>query len=132
MAREINDKLVRLLFFWVVFDPRPQPWATPFHTRLAMLGAAILYSMHLPINQRVLLEVPSPTVTLYTLLAMSGVVVPAYFIFDHSLPTATAGWASSRTVATDRRGRVRRNSRDRMARRPIASSLLPVFPALTK
>lgn len=29
-----------LLFFWVVFDPRPQPWATPFPVRLVMLGAA--------------------------------------------------------------------------------------------
>ena len=36
-----------LLFFWVVFDPRPQPWATPFHTRLAMLGAAIFANIPL-------------------------------------------------------------------------------------
>lgn len=51
-----------------------------------MIGAAILYAMHLPINQRVLYEVPAPTVTLYTLLAMSAVVIPAYLLFDMSWP----------------------------------------------
>lgn len=54
-----------------------------------MLIASILYAMHLPINQRVLYEVPAPTVTVYTLLAMSLVVIPAYLIFDRSLPAAT-------------------------------------------
>jgi drug/metabolite transporter (DMT)-like permease len=59
---------------------------------LMMLGAATLYSMHLPINQRVLYEVPAPTVTLYTLLAMSMVVVPAYLIFDRSWPQMSIPW----------------------------------------
>lgn len=45
---------------------------------IMMLVAAALYALHLPINQRVLYDVPAPTVTLYTLLAMSMVVVPAY------------------------------------------------------
>ena len=36
--------------------------------------------LHLPINQRVLYDMPSPTVTLYTLIAMSIVVVPAYLV----------------------------------------------------
>jgi drug/metabolite transporter (DMT)-like permease len=45
-----------------------------------MLGAAALYALHLPINQRVLYEMPAPTVTLYTLVAMSIVVVPAYLV----------------------------------------------------
>ena len=57
-----------------------------------MLGAAALYALHLPINQRVLYEVPAPTVTLYTLLAMSAVVVPAYLIFDHQWPSLTLPW----------------------------------------
>lgn len=57
-----------------------------------MLGAAALYALHLPINQRVLYEVPAPTVTLYTLLAMSAVVVPAYLIFDRRWSFATAAW----------------------------------------
>jgi drug/metabolite transporter (DMT)-like permease len=48
-----------------------------------MLGAALLYALHLPINQRVLYDMPAPTVTLYTLLAMSAVVVPAFLV---SLP----------------------------------------------
>ncbi len=57
-----------------------------------MLGAAALYALHLPINQRVLYEVPAPTVTLYTLLAMSAVVIPAYLLFDHRLPSTSLNW----------------------------------------
>ncbi len=59
---------------------------------LFMLIAAALYALHLPINQRVLYDVPAPTVTVYTLLAMSLIVVPAYLIFDRSLPTGNAPW----------------------------------------
>lgn len=51
-----------------------------------MLLASALYALHLPINQRVLYEAPAPTVTLYTLLAMSAVVIPAYFLFDRQIP----------------------------------------------
>lgn len=43
-----------------------------------MLVAAALYALHLPINQRVLYDIPAPTVTLYTLAAMSAVVVPVF------------------------------------------------------
>ncbi len=57
-----------------------------------MIGAAVLYAMHLPINQRVLYEVPAQTVALYTLLAMSAVVIPAYFLFDRSWPTGEVPW----------------------------------------
>lgn len=57
-----------------------------------MLLASILYAIHLPINQRVLYDVPAPTVTLYTLFAMSLVVIPAYLIFDRSLPVNTTWW----------------------------------------
>ena len=60
---------------------------------LFMLIAAALYALHLPINQRALYDVPAPTVTVYTLLAMSAIVVPAYFIFDGSLPGKNAVWA---------------------------------------
>jgi drug/metabolite transporter (DMT)-like permease len=42
-----------------------------------MMAASALYALHLPINQRVLYDMPAPTVTFYTLLAMSAVVVPA-------------------------------------------------------
>lgn len=53
-----------------------------------MLGAAALYALHLPINQRVLFEMPAPTVTLYTLFAMSAVVLPAFLLFDQPLALA--------------------------------------------
>lgn len=57
-----------------------------------MLIASALYALHLPINQRVLYDIPAPTVTVYTLLAMSLIVVPAYLIFDRTLPGASATW----------------------------------------
>ena len=57
-----------------------------------MIGAAILYAMHLPINQRVLYEVPAPTVALYTLLAMSAIVIPAYLLFDRAWPANDVPW----------------------------------------
>jgi len=57
-----------------------------------MLIASALYALHLPVNQRVLYEVPAPTVTLYTLLFMSAVVVPAYFIFDLQWPSGVVVW----------------------------------------
>lgn len=93
---------------WLVLDHQPPSKLTFFRIGLAtvatllltntsgrfvdplgvvlMLGAATLYAMHLPINQRVLYEVPAPTVALYTLLSMSSIVVPAYLIFDRSWP----------------------------------------------
>ncbi len=49
---------------------------------LMMLVSAALYALHLPINQRVLYDMPAPTVTLYTLVAMSAVVVPAFLFTD--------------------------------------------------
>ena len=45
-----------------------------------MLGAGLLYALHIPINERVLYEVPAPTVTFYTLAAMTAVVVPVWLI----------------------------------------------------
>jgi drug/metabolite transporter (DMT)-like permease len=53
-----------------------------------MLMASALYALHLPINQRVLYDIPAPTVTLYTLLAMSVIVVPA-FLFSGQLNQVT-------------------------------------------
>ncbi len=66
-----------------------QPGGADLAGTLMMLAAAALYALHLPINQRVLYEVPAPTVTLYTLLAMSAVVVPVYLVFDPA-PSAAA------------------------------------------
>lgn len=44
----------------------------------AMLIASMLYALHLPFNQRVLYDMPPQTVTLYTLLAMSAIVIPPF------------------------------------------------------
>lgn len=59
---------------------------------LLMLGAAVLFAMHLPINQRVLYEAPAPTVTLYTLISMSAVVIPVYLVFDGLFPRQSGSW----------------------------------------
>jgi drug/metabolite transporter (DMT)-like permease len=58
-----------------------------------MLIASALYALHLPINQRVLYDMPAPTVTLYTLLSMSAVVVPV-FLFSNSAFTLTLDHAA--------------------------------------
>ena len=59
---------------------------------ICMLIGSAMYALHLPINQRVLYDVPAPTVTVYTLLAMSCIVIPVYFVFDHSWPSGPAPW----------------------------------------
>ena len=57
-----------------------------------MLGSAVLYALHLLINQRILYEAPAPTVTLYTLLGMSVTVVLAYGILGFKIPGPDAAW----------------------------------------
>ncbi len=57
-----------------------------------MFGAALLYALHLLINQRVLYEVPAPTVTFYTLLGMAITVSVAFLAFQPSLPPSTTPW----------------------------------------
>lgn len=59
-----------------------------------MLVAAAFYGLHLPINQHVLYDMPAPTVTFYTLAAMSVVVTPAYL-----LSTSPSQWLPSLTAA---------------------------------
>jgi drug/metabolite transporter (DMT)-like permease len=56
---------------------------------IMMLVAALLYALHLPINQRVLYDMPAPTVTLYTLLSMSAIVVPAFLVSSPELIVST-------------------------------------------
>jgi drug/metabolite transporter (DMT)-like permease len=58
----------------------------------AMAISAALYALHLIINQRVLYEVPAPTVTLYTLLSMSATVVIAFLLFDFNFPVENTPW----------------------------------------
>ena len=70
---------------------------------LFMCAASLLYAVHIPINQRVLFEVPTPTVTLYTLLAMTAVVLPAWFILpppELTIPPASVGALIGLTFAT--------------------------------
>ena len=57
-----------------------------------MFGAAFLYALHLLINQRVLYEVPAPTVTFYTLVGMSITVTVVFLIFNPGLPPAGTPW----------------------------------------
>jgi drug/metabolite transporter (DMT)-like permease len=99
---------------WLILDHQPPSRLTLFRVGLAtiavalltsvpgrsvdttgvlmMIGAAVLYAMHLPINQRVLYEVPAPTVALYTLLSMSAIVIPAYLLFDRAWPVNNVPW----------------------------------------
>lgn len=49
-----------------------------------MLLAGVLFGLHIPINERVLYEVPAPTVAFYTLAAMTLVVAPAYLLFSEA------------------------------------------------
>lgn len=45
-----------------------------------MLGAGLMYAAHLAVSQRVLYEMPAPTVTLYVLSTMTVVVCVAYVL----------------------------------------------------
>ena len=57
-----------------------------------MIGASALYALHLPINQRVLYEMPTPTVTFYTLLAMSLIVIPAMLFSRPTSAPSPQAW----------------------------------------
>lgn len=100
--------------FWLMLDRQPLSRITVFRLILSilavyfllhtdqksvdligfgmMLGAAALYGLHLLINQRVLYDVPPPTVTLYTLLSMSVVTLTAFLVFDRQLPAQGTLW----------------------------------------
>lgn len=59
---------------------------------LFMLISALLYALHLIINQRILFEVPAPTVTFYTLLAMSFTAFVGFLFIDQSLLLISNSW----------------------------------------
>jgi drug/metabolite transporter (DMT)-like permease len=112
--------------FWLFLDQQPPTRLTLFRLLLAapavylliqtgsdgldllgmlmMIGAAALYALHLPINQRVLFDIPAPTVTLYTLLAMSAAVVPVYLfsgtLADFPATTEFVGPLAALTLVT--------------------------------
>lgn len=68
-----------------------------------MLVASALYALHLPFNQRVLYDMPAPTVTLYTLLAMSAMVVPVYLFSDAFTVSEMAAAASAGQILQNMR-----------------------------
>lgn len=102
------------LILWFLIDRQPPSWLTYLRLFFSlggvvlltsvgenqmdwlgiilMLSASALYALHIPINQRVLYDIPAPTVTLYTLLSMSAVTVPAYLLFDLNIPVSGIPW----------------------------------------
>jgi len=76
----------------VVFLTFTSTGAVDYIGVIQMLIGSLFYAIHLPINQRVLYDVPAPTVTIYTLIAMSLVVFPAFLLFDHTLPAIGTWW----------------------------------------
>jgi drug/metabolite transporter (DMT)-like permease len=61
---------------------------------LFMLISALMYALHLIINQRILYEAPAQTVTLYTLLAMSLTVTLPFLFFDRTIPAFDISWSA--------------------------------------
>ena len=58
-----------------------------------MLFAAITYAIQLVLSQRILLDIPAPTMTLYAITAMAAVVTVAWFIAPVNLTlVSVAGW----------------------------------------
>jgi drug/metabolite transporter (DMT)-like permease len=58
-----------------------------------MVGAGLFYAAHLAVNQRVLYDVPAPTVALYTLSAMAVTVTVGYVVAGTpALPPNGSAW----------------------------------------
>lgn len=58
-----------------------------------MLFAAITYAIQLVLSQRIMLDIPAPTMTLYAITAMAAVVTFAWFLAPDDLGlVSTAGW----------------------------------------
>ncbi len=56
-----------------------------------MLGAGVMYAAHLVVNQRVLYDVPAPTVALYTLSGMAVTVSVGYLVAGGPVMPPTGG-----------------------------------------
>lgn len=100
--------------FWLLLDRQPIHRITVYRLALAlpgvlllvsggnhpvdligaamMAGSAVFYALHLMINQRILYDVPAPTVTFYTLLSMSVTVGIAFLFFDRGAPSAQSNF----------------------------------------
>jgi len=58
-----------------------------------MLFAAITYAIQLVLSQRIMLDIPAPTMTLYAITAMAAVVTVAWFIAPVNLALVSSdGW----------------------------------------
>ncbi|MCP4358000.1 MAG: DMT family transporter [Chloroflexi bacterium] len=58
-----------------------------------MLVAALTYAVQLVFSQRIMLDIPAPTMTLYAITAMAGVVSLAWLLFPTGITEITAvGW----------------------------------------
>ncbi len=58
-----------------------------------MLVAAFTYAFQLVLSQRIMYDIPAPTMTLYAITAMAGVVTLAWLLFPTSLTAVPAtGW----------------------------------------
>jgi drug/metabolite transporter (DMT)-like permease len=58
-----------------------------------MLIAAITYAIQLVLSQRIMLDIPAPTMTLYAITAMAAVVTVAWFVAPVDLAlVSTDGW----------------------------------------
>jgi drug/metabolite transporter (DMT)-like permease len=66
---------------------------------IMMLGSAILYALHMLINQRILYEAPAQTVTLYTLLAMAVTVDLTVLVGGWNFPARPVLWWPVLTMA---------------------------------
>lgn len=66
---------------------------TDWFGAILMIASGALYALHLTVNQRVLYDMPAPTVTLYTLTAMAGTVAIGYMIAGRPpLPPNVSAW----------------------------------------
>jgi drug/metabolite transporter (DMT)-like permease len=62
-----------------------------------MLGSALMYALHVVLSQRVMYEMPAPTMTVYALTAMALTVSVAWFIHGRGLgvvvePVSPRSW----------------------------------------
>jgi drug/metabolite transporter (DMT)-like permease len=67
---------------------------------LLMLGGSLMYALHLVVNQRTLIDMPAPTVALYTLTAMSVTTLVAFAAQGRpAMPPTSLAWQAVSLLA---------------------------------
>jgi drug/metabolite transporter (DMT)-like permease len=67
---------------------------------LLMLGGSLMYALHLVVNQRTLIDMPAPTVALYTLTAMSVTTLVAFVAQGRpAMPPTSLAWQAVSLLA---------------------------------